>query len=509
MDDARGRGLPCALLLLFILASFSPMVPAPTFEGALEPSAASRGNGPELSLGQSQSVEVDVGSTSSDPAWIDLPTQDPLTSLEMVVEPAVKAARDGFSWTGSDAWNHPDAISDGVSTAGGALVGSGGAQFWDFNSGATGWTFSNSYASRVTSPACGYNGSSGGSIRTYAGSTYATSPSIDLSGVPSMPLHVMIRQGSSSCGEEPDSNEDLRIQYKTASGGWTNLHTVSGSPASNNTWTFFSWNLPSAALHANAQVRFHQTSGSSTCCDYWFIDDVRLAAPLVSEWTSPAIGWNGGVNNVEEGRWSDVTIEAELPTGSELLWTVLDGNANPIASHTNRSGPIVDLGLLDADLYGKIRIHLTMLPGTGGSMPTVHALHLDGRWADHLWADPVASGWDVNASIGWSEYNIADVPGSVAAPTDFSEGMRVEGDDGGWATTPWIHSDLALEGWRLDAGVENVTTQVRTSSQSSWSNVTLPHTFAADEYAAAVQLRFLGIVDSVYVNGTTGNNTGN
>ena len=169
------------------------MVPAPAFQDALEPSAASRGNGPELSLGQSQSVIMDVGpDASNDPAWIDLPSRDPLTSLEVKVEPTVEATRDGFSWTGSDAWNHPDAISDGVSTAGGALVGSGGAQFWDFNSGAPGWTFSNSYASRVTSPACGYNGSSGGSIRTYAGSTYATSPSIDLSGVPSMPLHVMI-----------------------------------------------------------------------------------------------------------------------------------------------------------------------------------------------------------------------------------------------------------------------------------------------------------------------------
>ena len=230
MDDARGRGLPCALLLLFILASFSPMVPAPVFDEVNTPSSASRGSGPELALGST--VEVDVGPNSAtDPAWIDLPSRDPLTSLEMDVEPAVDATRDGFSWTGSDAWNHPDAISDGVSTAGGALVGSGGAQFWDFNTGSPGWSFSNSYASRVTSPACGLNGSSGGSIRTYAGSTYATSPSIDLSGVPSMPLHVMIRQGSSSCGEEPDSNEDLRIQYRTASNSWANLHTVSGSPA--------------------------------------------------------------------------------------------------------------------------------------------------------------------------------------------------------------------------------------------------------------------------------------
>ena len=40
----------------------------------------------------------------------------------------------------------------------------------------------------------------------------------------------------------------------------------------------------------------------------------------------------------------------------------------------------------------------------------------------------------MNASIGWTEYDIADVPGSVASPTDVSEGMRVEGDDGGWLT---------------------------------------------------------------------------
>ena len=515
MDDARGRGLPCALLLLFILASFSPMVPAPTFEDVLEPSSASRGNGPELSLGQSQSVTMDIGpDASNDPVWIDLPNRDPLTSFEMTVEPGVEATRDGFSWSGSDDWNHPDAISDGVATFGGTLTASGGAQYWDFNSGAPGWTFSNTYSSVVTSPACGLNGSTGGSIRTYAGSTYATSPSIDLSGVPAMPLHVMIRQGSSSCGEEPDSNEDLRIQYKTATGGWTNLHTVSGSPASNNTWTFFDWNLPAAALHSNAQIRFHQTSGSSTCCDYWFIDDVRLAAPLLAEWTSPTIGWGGGVNNVEEGRWSDVRIEAEEPTGSQLLWTVLDGNAMPIATHQNRTGSLIDLSLLDADVHDELRIHLTFLPGTGGSMPTLHAMHLDGRWADHLWADPEENGWEVNASVGWTNYNIAEVPGSVASPTDFSEGMRIEGDSGGWVTTPWIHSDLALDGWRLDAGVENVTTQVRTSSPSPWSNVTLPHTFAADEYDAAVQLRFLGtdIVDLVYVNGTgnsTGNGTGN
>ena len=88
-----------------------------------------------------------------------------------------------------------------------------------------------------------------------------------------MPLHVWVREGSSSCGEEPDGNEDLQIQYRTASNTWTTLHTFSGSPSSTNIATQYMTNLPAAALHATTQIRFHQTSGSGTCCDYWFVDD--------------------------------------------------------------------------------------------------------------------------------------------------------------------------------------------------------------------------------------------
>ena len=132
-----------------------------------------------------------------------------------------------------------------------SLVGSGGAQFWDFNTGAPGWSFSNSYASRVTSPACGLNGSA----EVPSEPTQVrriTSPSIDLSGVPSMPLHVTIRQGFSSCGEEPDSNEDLHHPHRVQRLEQP-PHRV-GSPASNNTWTFFTWNLPSAARRTPRSV---------------------------------------------------------------------------------------------------------------------------------------------------------------------------------------------------------------------------------------------------------------
>ena len=96
-----------------------------------------------------------------------------------------------------------------------------------------------------------------------------------------MPLHVWVLQGSFSCGEEPDANEDLQIQYIDSGGTWVTLNTWLGSTAG-GTAEQWSTNLPSAALHANTQIRIYQTSGSGsgpTCCDNWFVDDVYLDAP--------------------------------------------------------------------------------------------------------------------------------------------------------------------------------------------------------------------------------------
>ena len=173
----------------------------------------------------------------------------------------------------------------------GSLTGSGSSPGYDFNNGAQGWTFSNSFSGRVTTPACGYNGSSGGSLRTYAGSTYATSPVIDLSNRVSIPFHAWVHEGRSGCGETPDPNENLQFQYKNAAGTWTAFRTFSGGGAVTSNSQFMT-TLPAGAYHSNFQVRIHQNSGSGTCCDYWFVDDVKIVLPPVTEWTSPSFGYN-------------------------------------------------------------------------------------------------------------------------------------------------------------------------------------------------------------------------
>jgi hypothetical protein len=176
---------------------------------------------------------------------------------------------------------------DGAKQSGDGLSLKGVDAVWDFDSGTDGWTFSNSYSGRSTL-GCGTNGTGGGSIRTYAGSTYATSPVVNLNGLSSVSVHAWVKQGNSGCGEEPDSNENLAFQYKASSGSWTTFQTYLGSTAG-GTATQLNFNLPAVALHTNSQIRAYQNSGSSTCCDYWFFDDVFLDIPSSATWISPTM----------------------------------------------------------------------------------------------------------------------------------------------------------------------------------------------------------------------------
>ncbi|MBT4924744.1 MAG: hypothetical protein HON16_03200, partial [Euryarchaeota archaeon] len=255
---------------------------------------------------------------------VDVPSSAPITDLQLEVEPAVLQKQYGFTWDSDAIWSNSDANKNGTVTSGNSLTGTTAGTLWDFNSGLQGWTVSSStYVGRYNTDTCGYNGSSGASIKTQAQSTpeHATSPVINLAGTSSMPLHAWIRQGSSNCGEEADSGEDLKVQYKTAAGSWVDIQTFAGATAGGapQQWTT---NLPAAALHATTQIRLTQIYGSGTCCDYWFIDDVHLASPPESNWLSPTIGWDtSSTQVVSRSTYSPLNLDVEIPDGAFLNWT--------------------------------------------------------------------------------------------------------------------------------------------------------------------------------------------
>ena len=283
----KGRGVALLVLFLFVMGpytTFAPPAPVVHLDDVQT----------VVSVGENTPVTVDIrpNQASLTSFELDVPTSSgAITSLDMSIRSETMENSQTLLWEGDAAWNHVDAVKNNTFSQSGILTGDGSAPGYDFNNGAQGWTFSNSYSGRVTTPSCGYNGSSGGSIRTYAGSTYATSPATNLAGRTNIPFHAWVHEGRSGCGETPDSGENLQFKYKTAGGQWTTFHTFQGGGSQTSNFQY-STILPAAALHSTSQFRIQQTSGSGTCCDYWFVDDVKVVIPPLTSWTSPSFGYN-------------------------------------------------------------------------------------------------------------------------------------------------------------------------------------------------------------------------
>ena len=355
---------------------------------------------------------------------LDVPASQPVTDVHLSMSPGIEPSSNGLMWSGTSAWGHSDAISDGATVdADGFLTGSRAGTLWDFNSGLQGWTVSSSSYVGPYTNTCGVNGTSGGSIKTQAPSSsspeHATSPTINLAGANAVPIHIWIRQGSSSCGEEPDTNEDLQLRYKTASGSWTTLQTWAGS-TTNQPPLQWSGTLPAAALHSNTQIRMLQTGGTGLIYDYWFFDDVRIASPPVSNWTSPSIGWSASSSfQVANTIYAPMNIDAYVPAGASLNWTVLDANGVEIPGFTGSNTFTVPLHLIDESVHESIRIRLSLSAGSNGILPLVYSLTGDGTMSTKY------SDWQ---NLGNSQ-SMCGTNGQFAA---YGSATKVDVLDAGW-----------------------------------------------------------------------------
>jgi hypothetical protein len=423
------------------------------------------------STGSTQTISLD-GSTANDAFEVEVLSTEPLIDINLNISPSVQVTQSAIIWDDDSIWSHTDAQLDGAKQSGAGLSLKGVDAVWDFNSGNSGWTFSNSYSARSTLQ-CGTNGTGGGSIRTYAGSTYATSPVVNLNGLSTVSVHGWVLQGSSGCGEEPDSNENLAFQYKTSSGSWTTFQTYSGA-TSGGTVVQLNQNLPVAALHANSQIRSFQNSGSGTCCDYWFFDDVFLDIPSSATWISPTIGWASNASfPVSKSVMAPMYIDADVPTGARLNWTVLDDNGLAIAG-MNGSGTVIPLQLIDFENINEIRIKFDFEESNAG-IPRIFALSFDGAYKDTL--QPLQTGivWTNNGALYTS--NATQFSGNASANI----------------TSPWYSADFASESVLVEGLTTNAQAQIRFERDDNWTNISLPYTYNLDETLYGFQLQFTAL----------------
>ena len=472
MAGRRAHAQALGLVVLFVISSWLHAVGP-----ALQNTTTLDDENVVMNAGQGDQVNLTLTSTPNTMFKLDLPNNEPLVNAELHFSPRVLPTQSGFVWDSESTWNHPDAISNGSSSSGGVLTGSSPGILWDFNTNNQGWTFSNSYTARVTSPACGFNGSSGGSLRTYAGSTYGTSPVVNLAGGANVPFHAWVHEGRSGCGETPDSGENLQFQYKTAAGTWTVFQTFSGGGAQTSNFQFMT-TLPAAALHTNAQFRIHQTSGSSTCCDYWFVDDVHIATPPESNWTSPTLGHKAGSTQLlPDDTYAPMTIQADVPDGAYLNWSILNTAGEVVPGMQGSNEFVVPINLLDHSLVDQFRLHLEF-KGSALGMPEVHSITGDGAYREAFITDPLTRGWTMT--------NASYIPGIGVLGVDANSTL----------TSPWVLANAPLYDARLDGDVMSGQVQARFHPDAAWTNITLPFAPTANQSTVGMQVRVVSVLPS-------------
>ncbi|MFO0689645.1 MAG: LamG domain-containing protein [Myxococcota bacterium] len=172
-----------------------------------------------------------------------------------------------------------------------------------------------------------------------------TSIAID-TRVPALRVRAWIRRGSDAFSEQPDSGEDLVLEYLDSAGSWVSLGSWPGSGTAGAILSL-DQTLGGAALHSAFRLRARLVRGSGgppdnrgIGWDYWHLDDVVVSEATPS--TGLALGrceeFSGGLANwtVATGYGRADTNGLAVNTPSQSL--ALHGGTVTVTSQ------IVDLG---------------------------------------------------------------------------------------------------------------------------------------------------------------------
>jgi len=110
------------------------------------------------------------------------------------------------------------------------------------------------------------------SMYTRSGAVCVTSKAINV--VVPIVVFYWIRRGSDSFSEDPDSNENLIVEYLNNESDWVQLDIFYGNGTPGQIYDKIH-TLFEDSLHNEFRIRFRQTRGNASS-DYWHIDDVII-----------------------------------------------------------------------------------------------------------------------------------------------------------------------------------------------------------------------------------------
>ena len=150
-------------------------------------------------------------------------------------------------------------------------------------------------------------------------------------------------------------------------------------------------------------------------------------------------------------------IDADVPTGSRLDWTVLDHNGLEI-SGLSGSGNVIPLQFVDFENVDEVRVKFEFNESNAGLIPRIFALSFDGAYKDTLQPNPTEKGW---TSIG---------------ATYSSSTTKFSGTANDKVMSPWYWPDFASKGMIIEGHATNSQAQIRFDPSENWTNISLPYT---------------------------------
>ena len=142
----------------------------------------------------------------------------------------------------------------------------------DFESGLGNWTVSSSGGDANIDNKSAVTGNS---LELRWNVVAVATNDIDASSAAGVQVSTWVRRGDDAFSEDPNTGEDLVIEFRDAVGVWQQLILYPGGVTPGEIFMPV-LQLPNAALHANLSIRFRMTDGSDSDWDYWHIDDVAV-----------------------------------------------------------------------------------------------------------------------------------------------------------------------------------------------------------------------------------------